>query len=55
MLRAEKETFGELSSPEARDLLTNELVPSEELVLTSAPVRARFSDARWDDFTRDVA
>ena len=55
MLRAEKEKFGELSSPEARDLLTNELVPSEELVLTSAPVRARFSDARWDDFTRDVA
>ncbi len=55
MLRAEKEKFGELSTPEARDLLTNELVPSEELVLTSAPVRARFSDARWDDFTRDVA
>jgi hypothetical protein len=55
MLRAEKETFGSLSSPEARDLLTNELVPSNELVLTSAPVRARFSDQRWADFTKDVA
>jgi hypothetical protein len=55
MLRAEKEKFGELSSPEARDLLTNELVPSNELLLTSAPVRARFSDARWEDFTKDVA
>jgi hypothetical protein len=55
MLRAEKETFGELSSPEARDLLTNELVPSNELLLTSAPLRARFSDARWEDFTKDVA
>jgi hypothetical protein len=55
MLRAEKEKFGELSSPEARDLLTNELVPSDELVLTSAPVRARFSAKRWDEFTTDVA
>jgi hypothetical protein len=55
MLRAEKEKFGELSSPEARDLLTNELVAADELVLTSAPVRARFSAERWDDFTRDVA
>jgi hypothetical protein len=55
MLRAEKEKFGELSSPEARDLLTNELVPSNELLLTSAPLRARFSDARWEDFTEDVA
>ena len=55
MLRAEKETNGSLATDEARDLFTNELVPANELLLTSAPLRARFSDERWEDWKRDVA
>jgi hypothetical protein len=54
MVRAEHETTGALSTDEARDLDTNELVPSSELLLVSGPVKARFDAERWAELTRDV-
>jgi hypothetical protein len=56
LLRAEEEDAGTIPSDRiARDLMTNRLVPAEELLPKSDPVKARFSPERWQGFRRDSA
>ena len=56
MLRAEAELYDDhFKTVTARDLATYEEVHIRTLLQASGPVKAAFSDERWEDFKRDVA
>jgi hypothetical protein len=54
MLRAEKDVFGAVAEPMARDLDGGELMPAADVLGQSGAVRERFSADRWADFKQDV-
>ncbi len=55
MLRAEVELYGDFKADTVRDLKTNRIVSTRQLVQQSDAVKAAFSDQRWTEFRREVA
>ena len=54
MLEAEHETTGTLSVSQARDLMTNRIVPAVDLLGRALAIKAQFTPKRWAEFVADA-